>query len=219
VNVFPESEAHWVAMPQVVLDSEEAADVADLVTHVLDLQHVIECCERVDDFTDEADPTHLLRRCLWESAVVTYGRCFNSGRSAGRRQGRLKIPAVILDTMSVAEREVHGLLLEERNGHVAHRVNDLVQVKVYGVLNAPPNEPALAGMGQMTAHRVTPDDLPPRVAVLAGRLAAALQADIRLRLEALARELMGDLVGAYARAHPQYELAWEVSPDETPGRP
>jgi hypothetical protein len=95
---------------------------ADLLTIQADLTFVHDAALRYASIHGDAD--HVLVRALWSAAVVSYRRCFNSGKGHGLIQrSRLVISGQELAVLSESQREVHQIALEQADKHVAHHVN------------------------------------------------------------------------------------------------
>lgn len=107
------------------VQSEVAAEIADLISIELDMQHALDYATRYPEFEDDGD----LAGALYAAAVITYGRSFRQGRSAQARKGqhgkgapRLKATA-FLSALSAELLALHEELLELRDKHVGHRVD------------------------------------------------------------------------------------------------
>jgi len=146
-------------MPQSAVDGNEAADYADLVSMIDDLGRVIQTSDALSAYAEEENA--VVEAALWESAVITYGRCFTSGKSAIGKRSRRKMPTEALDTLSPELREAHEQVMELRNRHVGHRVGEAGAVRVVAVheyIGGPP-----LGVGCLRVHMILPDnhvDLP-----------------------------------------------------------
>ncbi len=139
-------------MPQTAVSGDDAAEYADLVSMISDLERVIEL-------------SHALRRqvaqdkvtasALWESAVIAYGRCFTNGRSALGKRHRRKMPSEALKVFGPDLRRAHDEVMELRNQHVGHRVGEASAVRViafHEYVGGPP-----VGVGHLQLHMVLPD--------------------------------------------------------------
>ncbi len=63
------------------LDSESASTLSDLVETFEDLQMVLRCCERlVAELAAEGDPDGVLVEAVWTMALLSYARCFSTGK-------------------------------------------------------------------------------------------------------------------------------------------
>lgn len=173
-------------MPQVAVPQPASGVIADLQSMVFDLDHVVRACDRlissgfadVATYTPESDEElerdrGLLAMALWESAVVSFGRCFATGTGFGAQQ-RTPIPQDILDELTDEQRAVLKQAKATRNMHVAHRVDDSQRATVVLLLNAPPNPPRAVGVAPFLVHLVVGvDRVEPLRAVaqhLSGRL-------------------------------------------------
>ena len=97
------------------LDTREARQLADLHGVLDDLIRVVARCTMLmsDNLSAEA------REALWESIVITYYRCFTSGRT-GSESG-WKIERGHLALLTDSDRATHERLAKERSRRVANR--------------------------------------------------------------------------------------------------
>ncbi len=141
-------------MPRSAVEGDDAADYADLVTLIGDLERVIDATHAIRRYM--AEDNTLVASALWESAVITYGRCFTTGKSALGKRPRRKMPPEALDVLGPDLRKAHEDVVEMRNRHVGHRVGDTSGVRVvafHEYVGGPP-----VGVGHLFAHLVLPDD-------------------------------------------------------------
>jgi len=141
-------------MPQSAVDGNEAADYADLVSMIGDLSRVTEMSDALSAYAKE--DSGVVSAALWESAVITYGRCFTSGKSAIGKRSRRKMPKEALDSLSPELRKAHEQVMELRNRHVGHRVGEAGAVRVVAVheyIGGPP-----VGIGYLHVHMILPDN-------------------------------------------------------------
>jgi hypothetical protein len=151
VSMFVEDARTGRRFPLKVQTGEAAASVADLRSMVDDLEHVVHLCDLRDTMEHQ-----LARQACWESAVITYGRCFTSGKShGGKRRGRSQVARDLVEELPELLAAVHRDVLEERDKHVAHRVNDAEVVKIATMLN---ESGAPVGMTVLKARRQGPPD-------------------------------------------------------------
>jgi hypothetical protein len=213
----------WVAAAQFELRDSKAADLADLTSIQADLSFVLAACrwlaENSEPDAGELDPVEAtLIRGMWESAVISYGRCFPPG--GGRLQrNRTPIPADIIDQLSDDEKAVHAAMLEERNQHIAHRL-DLVrqQARIGVALTEPPQQPAVMCVFAWVNHHVFEHKTPPRLAALVERLARDLSARIDELRDSIRVEWNTRLPEAYERAE-RKGLTIEHALDDKSSRP
>lgn len=120
--------------PPIGVNGPNAARIADWSSMVQDLTLAAECCERLARFPDEPQEGEdmVVRRALWQAAIISYGRAFTSGKGH-QGQKREPFPDVVLDTLTAEQRELHDAVRDERNQHVGHRVDEREQglVNVY----------------------------------------------------------------------------------------
>lgn len=189
--------------------------LADLWSILNDLSYVAEACSRVAATTEGSEPGDgFVCRALWQSAVVTYGRCFTSGRGYVRPgASRTKIPEDFRDTLEPGERLIHDSILEERNQHVGHRVGDQEQAKVILLLTPPPDDRAVEAVTVFGIHLMSRegDDL-----ATFRRVVAKLGARLAAEYHALQQHL---LTGAAQRVDEWYEKAVPLDGGFSPTTP
>jgi hypothetical protein len=141
---YPAREIEGFACPEVTLIDPHASQLADLETIIHDLRFVLAACAQRLDIQDvmshATDPSsqeslRVAARALTEASIITYGRCFGNGASAVLRGSRATIPDEVMAELSNELRAAHDDVLELRNHHVAHRINDFVKVEVSAILN------------------------------------------------------------------------------------
>lgn len=146
-------------------------------------------CQRLDEIWD-ADPDGVLVRALWSSALVAYARCFESGR-------RLRLPADALEVLEMAERQLHGTLLVERDKHIAHQADDLERVLLSVVGRTDGNSQTVEGVAVLMAKQIGP----PREKVAQVReLAAKLKSEATRRRESATASLLAEAQNRLTRS-------------------
>lgn len=98
------------------LESEGAVALVDLSAQFEDLQTVLRCCERLvialeaepGGHAEHAEPDDILIESVWTTALLSYSRCFTSGR-----------PGVTLTEKDLGEVAVKGKVLDWHNVLVA----------------------------------------------------------------------------------------------------
>jgi hypothetical protein len=104
---------------------------------------------------EEAD---LTKMALWSTCCVSYRRVFASGKGhLDAQRPRLKLNKDWTNALSPEQLETHSAVLDMANQHIAHRVNDLEQVKVVAMLAPPPLPQSIAGVGALMIHLVGPE--------------------------------------------------------------
>ena len=118
----------------VDLDLPSAQVLADQAGIIQDLQFVMECCKRL--LTELARPEEerdaVIPLALWSSALVSYARCFSSGKRFG-----LTADDVLTMPLQGEVLKYHKWVIEERNKHTRHSANPFDVAKV-GAALAPP---------------------------------------------------------------------------------
>ena len=105
------------------LDHVHAAIEFTLVTRVREMDRT--AGGEVANADNDADgERHMIARAVWESAAISYRRCFSSGASL-LSPGRSARPRLTdwRDDFPDELRPAHDRLLEQANRHYAHRVN------------------------------------------------------------------------------------------------
>jgi hypothetical protein len=107
------------------LKSPKAREYGDLFAIIQDLEFATRALRRaIPLIPDNSDDASLLAEALWTAAVVTYARCFGSGR-------RTRLVDDALAAATAQERELHTKVIEQRNTHLAHVVSKLEWSDVY----------------------------------------------------------------------------------------
>jgi hypothetical protein len=70
-------------LPVVEIDYDDAKQLADLASIYQDLTFCINTCNRLVELLEQNDGDHILVQSLWTSALVSYVRCFASGKRSG----------------------------------------------------------------------------------------------------------------------------------------
>lgn len=152
-----------------------------------------------DDGVLESDEATLIRS-MWESAVISYGRCFEEGKGHLTGRSRARVPQDIVDDLPAEYRVTHLAVIEERSKHIAHRVNRLQQAQVLVALADPDEERGVATMTTMLLHQVVRRDLPEPLLTLAEHLAFQMRSRIVGARDRIAGEWNCRLDEAYSRA-------------------
>lgn len=126
----------------------EADALRKSLEHMTDLQHVVNCCDLLME--PSAEENSPLTQALYESAIITYARCFNSGR-------RSKITEqTIADTVAPEAVTWHRYFMKMRDQHVAHTVLPHAHLSI-GVIASPVGVAPfrVLGVATMTARRLS----------------------------------------------------------------
>jgi hypothetical protein len=118
----------------VDLDLPSAQVLADQAGIIQDLQFVMECCKRLltELGRPEEERDAVIPLALWSSALVSYARCFGSGKRFG-----LTADDVLTLPLQGEVLKYHRWVIEERNKHTRHSANPFEVAKV-GAALAPP---------------------------------------------------------------------------------
>jgi hypothetical protein len=114
--------------------SDKANELAALASVLSDLRFARHACELllakfppVAGHEDELDEPVIVRKSLWNAALVAYARSF----ATGVRGTRLSTDMFnVLGEKALDAVEAHDYFLAQRNKHVAHSVNRLEDVRV-----------------------------------------------------------------------------------------
>jgi hypothetical protein len=190
---------------QFVPTDDDAALLADVVSIQVDLGHVLNACrwliENMTPVEEEVhEPAATLIHAVWESALITYGRCFSKGWGHFNRQRRTRLPADLLKQLAVEHRATHKAVMDERNRHVAHRDNDRQQAQPIVVLTEPPASPGVVAVPTLIIHTVAKQDMPQRLHELTTALALLMKRSIIEQRDLVAAAWGERLDEAYAVA-------------------
>ena len=130
--------------PLLELLDDDAALLAGWYAVAYDLQHVISATKSLVAMLQQPDPDETLMRSLWASALVSYVRCFGSGR-------RARLKSSIYAHLPGDPIGAHNYYKDTRDKHIAHPVNAFEEVRV-GVATGESGEPI--GMGHLASFRV-----------------------------------------------------------------
>jgi hypothetical protein len=104
---------------ELQVKGSDAEPFACLVSTWADLLHVQMVIFHLEQLPPKPN-TGFVARALWEDAVVTYGRCFNTGRRSSVVDKLEPLVAALPQSL----RTTHDEILHWRNKHVAHRVDE-----------------------------------------------------------------------------------------------
>jgi hypothetical protein len=131
-------------------------------------------------------------RSYWGSALVAYRRAFNDGKGFGSvpRRAKLRVPPELVEALDPGLKSVHEESLENANRHIAHRVNDLSQVKVE-IVNDPRGN-GKVGVVILSAFQLGPGPGQAlQLSILAGTLESSIGAQVKKRHHELLTEANG----------------------------
>lgn len=158
------------------LKSPQAREYGDLFAITQDLEFATRALRRaIPLIPDNSDDASLLAEALWTSAVVTYARCFGSGR-------RTRLVDDALAEATAPQRELHTKITEQRNTHLAHVVSNLEWSRVFLGTTPDGARHVLALSDRLTAG--TPDEAAALIGVM-----GIVRERVEARMEELLREL------------------------------
>jgi hypothetical protein len=156
-NAAPLPEAPLPEAPlTVALDIPSAQVLADQAGIIQDLQFVMECCKRL--LTELARPEKerdpVVPLALWSSALMSYARCFASGKRFGLTPEDVSSLPLQGEVM-----KYHKWVIEERNKHTRHSANPFEVARV-GAALSPPEKTArqVEGIAILSMSHVLVDD-------------------------------------------------------------
>lgn len=147
------TEPEFTDIPQAIVDFEEARRYADVVSIANDLRYVLEVLGRLEHLLAAPGETDgLLAKSYWSSALITYVRCFSTGK-------RSSLKPDVFDGLSGPTHtalEVHNHFKDMRDKHVAHSVNPYEQTSV-ALMLAPEGsgKRQVEGVGVLTMQHVS----------------------------------------------------------------
>lgn len=125
--------------------SEKAAELADWLTILYDLDFVIESTRRLHAILGISPDDAVLCRSLWDSALVAYVRCFTGGKR------KIRLDPSLFEHLPGEPIETHQCYKDTRDKHIAHPVNAFEEVTVGVILSD--NDDVL-GVGHLYARRL-----------------------------------------------------------------
>lgn len=131
--------------PLLEVRSGNAAELADWMTILHDLDFVIETTKRLYAILGTDDEDGVLIRSLWDSALVAYARCFTSGTR------KTKLDQSLFQHLQGEPIETHDYYIKTRNRHIAHPVNAFEEVKVGVILS---DKGKVLGIGHLYSRRI-----------------------------------------------------------------
>lgn len=116
----------------VKVDYEEAKMLADLTLIFQDLTFTMDILKRLKQLLKDNSKDRTLIESLWTTALISYSRCFSSGKRLGLSEDIFKNKKLKGDPVGC-----HRYYIDLRNKHVAHSVNPFEQVAVDLQLSKP----------------------------------------------------------------------------------
>lgn len=186
-------------LPQITATGPVAAEALDWESMRSDLAHVVKVCDLLAAQSDSpTDEDVMIGRALWESAVISYGRCFTTGKgfqNIAPKRRRTQLNAV-LDLLSPEQREVHERVKQERDTHIAHRVDDR-EAGTLAVVLAPPPGRAVLGTLFPRSRNIGGPTGASQLAAVARTLTALVVARRDDCLQRVGEKVEADLDAAY----------------------
>lgn len=149
--------------PLLELQDDDAAVLAGWYAVAYDLQHVISATKALVTLLKQPEIDATIVRSLWSSALISYVRCFGSGR-------RARVEPSIYTHLPGDPVGTHQYYKDTRDKHIAHPVNAFEEVRV-GIATGELGEPI--GIGHLAAFRIC--DAAEGVAQLGALASVAMQ--------------------------------------------
>ena len=115
------SPKHPRKLPTVRVDFAEAGHLADLLSIHQDHSFTIGASTRLLEAINEMPGDSVLIQSLWTAALISYIRCFASGKRYG-------LSEEILSRLEGAPIDVHRFYKHLRDKHIAHSVNPFEEI-------------------------------------------------------------------------------------------
>lgn len=115
------------------VDYKEAEILADLTLIFQDLAFVVDVLKRLKQLLQKNSKDRILIESLWTTALISYIRCFSTGKRFGLSENIFKNKELKGDPVGC-----HRYYKNLRNRHIAHSVNPFEQVMV-DIELSPPN--------------------------------------------------------------------------------
>jgi hypothetical protein len=106
--------------------------LADLASISQDLTFTIACLKRLRPLLKDDDKNHVLQQSLWTAALISYIRCFSSGKRFGLHEDIFVNKNLNGDPVGC-----HRYYKSLRDRHIAHSVNPFEQIAVDLQLSKP----------------------------------------------------------------------------------
>lgn len=132
--------------PLLELQDGEATIIAEWYSVAYDLQHVISASKLLVNMLQQSERDSTIVRSLWSSALISYVRCFASGR-------RAKLDKKIYVDLLGDPIGTHQYYKDTRDKHIAHPVNAFEEVGVGLLLDEAGN----VCIGHLATFRICDD--------------------------------------------------------------
>lgn len=112
----------------VQLHSQEAQELAEYTSILLELRAVAALCWRLGPLLDEAISDSEQIEALWTAALIRYARCFTSGK-------RVRLRDEVFEGLAGDPKGTHQFFVNMRDKLIAHSVNPFEQIMVGAILD------------------------------------------------------------------------------------
>jgi hypothetical protein len=138
----------------VPLNGRRAGVLADLGAVNQDVKFVMACCARLVAALKDEDHDGVVAQALFTAAVITYARCFNTGKRTGLNESDVAKLGFDEDVLGF-----HRQVLDMRSKHIAHSVNPFEIISVGAILSPPEAENRkVEGIKIFTGRLITFDE-------------------------------------------------------------
>ena len=135
------------------VDYEEARILADSALVLQDLTFTANVLKRLRQLLKDRSKDRVLVESLWTSALITYARCFSTGKRLGLSEDIFKNKKLKGDPLGC-----HRYYVNLRNKHIAHSVNPFEQVTVDLELSKPDStKREVLGVGVLSLKLICTD--------------------------------------------------------------
>ncbi len=130
------------------VDYRKAKELADLTSLIQDLDYCIKTCERLITSLESKTEDPILQTSLWTSVLISYARCFATGKRFG-------ISEEFLSKLDGDPIGAHRYYINMRDKNVAHSVNPFEQVKIGLLLQDPKIDKKVIGVVNLAQRHLT----------------------------------------------------------------
>jgi hypothetical protein len=139
-------------LPVVRYQSEEAAELADLISIRMDLLQANQICERLFHELRASAQDAVLIDALWTAALIRYARCFATGK-------RKPLDLALIANLPGDPLGAHNYYKNQRDKLAAHSVNPFEEAQVGLALSAPTEENRqVVGIVEFVGRLVSSDE-------------------------------------------------------------
>jgi len=130
------------------VDYSEAKELANIISLIQDIDYCIKTCERLIASIESETDDPILQASLWTSALISYARCFATGKRYG-------ISEEFLSKLDGDPIGAHRYYINMRDKNIAHSVNPFEQVKIGLLLQDPKIDKKVMGVVNLAQRHLT----------------------------------------------------------------